>query len=238
MISEEGKIRISEGRRKGNITRSKQRQGRVNNFGKKCKECGVQIPYDKRRNDYCSRSCGASQNNRKYPKRTQEGSCVNCNEVIASDRTYCTNCWANNKGLRSYIVKTSHKLLPDACMVCEKPLPRQHIAYCSAECRKHLEDYITRSEVEAGNIKTPQTIRKFLLRTQPNECAICKTSQWQGQPTPLVMDHIDGSSDNNKLSNLRLICPNCDAQTSTYKSKNKGNGRHSRRLRYAEGKSY
>ena len=31
---------------------------------------------------------------------------------------------------------------------------------------------------------------------------------------------------NNKLENLRLLCPNCHAQTPTYKAKNKGNGRN------------
>src|SRR6266540_5330922 len=40
------------------------------------------------------------------------------------------------------------------------------------------------------------------------------------------------------LDNLRLICPNCHAQTETYKAKNMGRGRHYRRERYAKGKSY
>ena len=55
---------------------------------------------------------------------------------------------------------------------------------------------------------------------------------------PLVIDHIDGNSENNNLSNLRVICPNCDSLTSTYKGLNKGNGRAYRRKRYKEGKSY
>lgn len=42
----------------------------------------------------------------------------------------------------------------------------------------------------------------------------------------------------NKRSNLRMICSNCDSQLPTYKSKNKGNGRHYRTKRYEEGKSY
>jgi hypothetical protein len=52
------------------------------------------------------------------------------------------------------------------------------------------------------------------------------------------MDHIDGNSENNHLSNLRLVCGNCDMLLPTYKSKNKGNGRAYRRERYANGKSY
>lgn len=42
---------------------------------------------------------------------------------------------------------------------------------------------------------------------------------------PLVADHMDGNADNNKLTNIRLICNNCDALSSTFKGRNKGNGR-------------
>ena len=35
-----------------------------------------------------------------------------------------------------------------------------------------------------------------------------------------ILDHIDGNASNNSRENLRLICPNCDSQLDTYKSKN------------------
>jgi len=54
----------------------------------------------------------------------------------------------------------------------------------------------------------------------------------------LVLDHIDGDSRNNVRENLRMVCPNCDSQLPTYKSKNRGKGRHFRRERYANGQSY
>jgi hypothetical protein len=40
-----------------------------------------------------------------------------------------------------------------------------------------------------------------------------------------------------RRENLRLICPNCDSQLPTFKMRNRGRGRHSRRQRYADGKS-
>jgi len=62
--------------------------------------------------------------------------------------------------------------------------------------------------------------------------------EWQGRPLVLVLDHVDGDADNNHRINLRMVCPNCDSQLPTYKNRNAGQGRFSRRRRYAEGKSY
>ena len=81
-------------------------------------------------------------------------------------------------------------------------------------------------------------LRNYLIRKLGNQCSICDITTWRGKPVPLVMDHEDGNPDNNELKNLRLVCCNCDAQLPTYKAKNTGNGRHYRRQRYAQGKSY
>ncbi|KKN52835.1 hypothetical protein LCGC14_0608870 [marine sediment metagenome] len=62
--------------------------------------------------------------------------------------------------------------------------------------------------------------------------------EWMGRSIVMITDHINGNPEDNSLKNLRLICPNCDSQTFTYKNKNIGNGRYYRRKRYAEGKSY
>ena len=55
-----------------------------------------------------------------------------------------------------------------------------------------------------------------------HECACCDNSGWQGAPIPLELDHIDGDRTNNALGNLRLLCPNCHAQTATYRGRNVG----------------
>jgi len=55
---------------------------------------------------------------------------------------------------------------------------------------------------------------------------------WMKKQIPLEIDHIDGHCTNNERSNLRLICPNCHAQTDTYKGKNIGNVSGKRKERY------
>ncbi|MEK7147864.1 MAG: HNH endonuclease, partial [Patescibacteria group bacterium] len=63
-----------------------------------------------------------------------------------------------------------------------------------------------------------------------DKCCLCgwsKVNQKTGK-VPLVADHIDGNWRNNSESNLRLICPNCDALLPTFSALNKGRGRNNR----------
>ena len=89
---------------------------------------------------------------------------------------------------------------------------------------------------------TNRIAKRYLKQKRGVACEICKDTEhnFGGTvvPMPLILDHIDGNSDNWKLSNLRLVCGRCDMLLPTYKAKNRGNGRHYRRQRYAQGKSY
>lgn len=162
---------------------------------------------------------------------------------IAVEVGFCEG-WVN-KWLRRYGLSTNGKSgrkpkqERGSCAVCGKLLKKNAVRFCSPHCTAADKWAKTKSDIEqTGRIANSKQGRRYLFETRGAICAICGSTEWQNQSIPLILDHVNGNSDDWELSNLRLICPNCDALTPTYKNKNRGNGRHARRLRYKQGKSY
>lgn len=106
--------------------------------------------------------------------------------------------------------------------------------YCSNKCQ---QDHATKEKIRTKTASA-RTLKKYLVQQLNNTCSCCGITEWNNKPIVLELEHIDGNSSNNDIENLTLLCPNCHSQTPTYKSKNIGNGRHYRRIRYAENKSF
>lgn len=53
-----------------------------------------------------------------------------------------------------------------------------------------------------------------------NKCSNCNLEYWLNNPITLQLDHINGINNDNRLENLRILCPNCHSQTDTYAGKN------------------
>jgi hypothetical protein len=49
-----------------------------------------------------------------------------------------------------------------------------------------------------------------------NACEQCGIREWRGRQLSLALHHVNGDGSDNRLENLRLLCPNCHSQTDNY----------------------
>ena len=64
--------------------------------------------------------------------------------------------------------------------------------------------------------------RLFKEGLKEYECECCGISKWNGKYIALQLHHINGIHNDNRLSNLQILCPNCHSQTDNFSSRGKG----------------
>jgi hypothetical protein len=162
--------------------------------------------------------------------------CLNCGDVLEKKHQtkFCSSsCSAtyNNK-LRDKKYKN--------CLYCDNEI-ESHKKYCNSQCTGNHKRKIIFERIENGDLTLPsKNYKNYLIEKHGEKCMECgwgEKNEYSGN-IPIELEHIDGDSENNRLDNLKLLCPNCHSLTPTYKGLNTGNGRHYRRERYKNGKSF
>ena len=112
--------------------------------------------------------------------------------------------------------------------------------------RKPVESYLVPNSTKKGGELKKRLYQSGLLE---EKCSVCGLGpEWNKIPLSLTIDHINGNSSDNRLENLRILCPNCHSQTPTFSGKHlrkknhcidcyKVIGLHSTRCRYCAGKT-
>lgn len=188
----------------------------------KCKVCGKDI---KVRNNNSAHGC----------------LCIECKKEKAKERSHRYYASHQEKyklynGFES--VKENIYIEPKTCLNCGKEFRLKNKKFCCKDCNReyHKKQLLESLTNERDNVKISETVirrhvKDHLIEKYGNKCAICGTQVWNNKPIPLICDHINGDPSDNRLENFRLVCPNCDAQLPTFKSKNKGNGRKSKGIK-------
>lgn len=86
-----------------------------------------------------------------------------------------------------------------------------------------LEDILNNKYPHFNTYKLKNRLIKAKIKE--NKCECCGIVSWNNKPLNMQLDHIDGNRFNHCLKNLKMLCPNCHAQTDTFRAKNiKKNG--------------
>lgn len=75
----------------------------------------------------------------------------------------------------------------------------------------------------SNSLISKQALRRFIIKnnTLPYYCTDCgNQGEWLGKPLKLQLDHINGEPQDNRIENLRWLCPNCHSQTPTFTGRN------------------
>jgi hypothetical protein len=171
-----------------------------------CLACGEAIllkegvrPCIIRRKKFCNQSCAARYNNIHFPKNK-----VKERDWLAIQSYYDEHGY--RKCLRHFGISTYEWL--DAKNNGKITYHDHRIPFS--------EMLVENSTAGRHNLKS-RLLNAGMLK---NKCYICGISEWLEKPLALDLDHINGINNDNRLENLRLLCPNCHSQTHTYRGRN------------------
>ncbi|GAA2675208.1 HNH endonuclease signature motif containing protein [Streptomyces lunalinharesii] len=128
-------------------------------------------------------------------------------EVVGGHHTHIS------RRVRAYGIDTSHFT----------PVVRTARMRDNQRRRRAEEILVETTSTQARRTSNTRLKRALRERGAQECCALCGIAPvWQGKPLPLEVDHVDGNWRDNRIENLRFLCPNCHSTTDSYRGRGKG----------------
>lgn len=185
-----------------------------------CKHCGGGIPWDRHRNlrnnDYCSNECG------KISRSTA---------ISLSNKRRSRSSWYDWKPIYEDYRKNN--------LTFRQVMQKYGCGFSAIDAAIKRGEFISRgkppSKIDRILAGSGESYNRTALKEKllihgvlVNECYECRIGpEWNGKKLVLVLDHQNGIHNDDRFENLRLLCPNCNSQTSTFagrRGKYKSNG--------------
>lgn len=202
-----------------------------------------------KQNVYCSKACKYSyqkksfigNKNPNYKERDKKRKCV-CGNEKDHRAKFCAICSKKSHSINSILTEESDKRILEQIL----GVLKESYSFLEISKKINVSRFIVTKIIKKNNINTSHfkacayrpsslesltvgtyrknaTIRRIVLKEKLldykcNKCGL--GTKWHNENLLLELDHINGNSMDNRIENLRFLCPNCHSQTETNKGKN------------------
>ena len=80
-----------------------------------------------------------------------------------------------------------------------------------------LEEMLIENSSVSRNSLKKRLLKEGIIK---NKCSECGLEEWNGKQITMILDHVNGINNDNRLENLRMLCPNCNSQQETFAGRN------------------